>query len=231
MKRPALIFFARAPLPGKVKTRLAGQIGDDAALALYRAMGSDMLSRISKPDSWDTLVFFSPPEEERLARDWLGDAYGYHPQPGDDLGGRMFNSIKEVLGLGHPKAVLTGSDIPELSSGLVERAFSILDSCDVVLGPAADGGYYLAGMKKPRRDIFLGMEWSGGSVYRDTCEKLTGMGLSYASLDMLCDIDRLEDIRSFAARHAASQGAQDNGELTRSLRLCNDILEKRGERP
>jgi rSAM/selenodomain-associated transferase 1 len=225
MMRPALIFFVRAPLPGKVKTRLAEQIGADASLALYRAMGSDMLAKISKPDSWDTTVFFSPSENGHLVRDWLGSDYNYSPQRGDNLGERMHNALKDILDLGHRKALLTGSDIPELSTDIIGRAFSMLDSFDVVLGPAADGGYYLVGMKRPRRDMFLGIEWSGGTVYPDTCQKLSGMGLSYASLDTLCDIDRFDDIRSLVARHSNSRDSHCDGELVQTIRECKNILE------
>jgi len=231
MKRPALIFFARAPLPGKVKTRLTRQIGADAALELYRAMGREILTRITRPDAWDTLVFFSPREEEPLMKEWLGTEYRYTPQRGVDLGERMHAALKDARALGHPVVVLAGSDIPELTAAVIERAFTALGSADVVLGPAADGGYYLVGMKEPRLEIFRGIEWSEETVFRDTREKIVRAGLSYTSLDILCDIDGIDDIRSFAARHAASHGAQDNGELVQTMRLCNNILESRRERP
>jgi hypothetical protein len=225
MKRPALIFFARAPLPGKVKTRLSRRIGDDLALDLYRTMGKEILTRITRPDAWDTLVFFSPREEGQLIKEWLGTEYRYLPQRGDDLGERMHAALKDARALGHPGAVLTGSDIPELSADHIERAFTALDSADVVLGPAADGGYYLVGMKEPRREIFRGIEWSGGTVYRDTCQKIVRAGLLYTAIDTLCDIDGIEDIRSLVSRQSPSPGTHDKEELPRTLRLCKSILE------
>ncbi len=194
MKDRALIIFVKAPLPGKVKTRLARELGDEDACGLYRAMGRDIAENPGRNDNWDTIIAFSPPEEEALVREWLGSGFSYHPQKGDDLGERMFRAIADVLESGYARVVLVGSDIPELTAEIILRAFDTLDEADVVLGPARDGGYYLVGMKKPHQDIFTDIPWSTPEVFAATCGRIRELGLTPAFTEPLDDVDDPEDL-------------------------------------
>jgi hypothetical protein len=196
VKERALIIFVKAPLPGKVKTRLARELGDEAACRLYRNMARDIAEKLGRDDSWETIIAFSPPEEEGLVRDWLGPGFSYHPQKGDDLGERMFRAIADALESGYGRVVLVGSDIPEITAEIILRAFESLEGVDIVLGPARDGGYYLVGMKRPYRDIFTGIPWSTPEVMAATCGRIREAGLTTAFIEPLSDVDDPEDLET-----------------------------------
>jgi rSAM/selenodomain-associated transferase 2 len=104
---------------------------------------------------------------------------------------------------GYEWAVIMGSDCPELNGRIVSVAFSKLADADVVLGPAADGGYYLIGLKAPRPGLFEGIEWGSGSVFASTTSAARNLNLSVATLETLRDVDRPEDLEYFAGWKAA----------------------------
>jgi len=110
---------------------------------------------------------------------------------------------------GHDSAVIVGSDCPDLSESIASTAFRKLAEADVVLGPAADGGYYLIGLKAPRPVLFEGIVWGSGSVFDSTVGVASEHGLSVATLPMLRDVDRPEDLHhyeSWKAREAVQGG-------------------------
>ena len=142
-----VIVFVRYPMAGQVKTRLAESIGPESAAQLYRCFVADILDKMIG-GLWKTEVHFTPAERGWDFQNWLGDEYRYVPQQGADLGERMVRAFEDFFDRGTRRAVLIGADLPDLPAEFIRRGFEELDENDIVLGPSADGGYYLIGFTK-----------------------------------------------------------------------------------
>jgi len=184
--RPTLIVFARAPRLGRVKRRLAAEIGDLAALRFYRRTLARLLRRVACDRRW-RLVLALTPDNARLS---AAGAARVRPQGRGDLGQRMARALARA----HGPAVLVGADIPDLGAAQVARAFAALRSADVVFGPAADGGYYLVGTRRGSCAawMFARVRWSGAHALADTRANLRGRRV--ALVDRLSDVDRAADL-------------------------------------
>lgn len=205
-----LIIFARAPEPGRVKTRLAADIGDAAALAAYRELGARVAAGISPIADCETVVAYTPAgrEGEGAVRAWLGAAWdaagppralGYVAQGDGDLGARMAGAIDACAAAGAARVVVVGTDCPTVDAAAVEEAFARLDAADVVLGPAADGGYWLVGVRRPTRAIFDGVPWSTPRTLAVTLQRARDAGLAVALLAERRDVDTADDWRDYVA--------------------------------
>jgi rSAM/selenodomain-associated transferase 1 len=191
--RNVLGFFAKYPEPGKVKTRLAKEIGTESAACFYRRVAEYVLKRTAPADSgYLRIVFYTPDMMMQRFEDWLQDEM-LRVQRGADVGERMENALEEMFRMGAEKAVVVGADIPGLHKGIIDRAFQYLDSADLVIGPAMDGGYYLIGMKSTHPEIFRDITWGTGEVFRKTVLNIEKMGLRYRTVETLFDVDGLED--------------------------------------
>jgi rSAM/selenodomain-associated transferase 2/rSAM/selenodomain-associated transferase 1 len=200
MGRRLLIFFVKSPEPGAVKTRLSAEIGRDLAVELYKDIGARSLKAV-EGGSYDIRIAFYPPDKAAEVKAWLGEGRKYFPQAGADLGRRMENAFKSAFSDGAEYAVLTGSDIPDLSGSIIEEAFSMLNDTGAVIGPAKDGGYYLIGFSRQGflSEVFDGIRWGGDSVFADTMAAFRRAGAGGAEphiLPELTDIDRAEDIEA-----------------------------------
>ena len=129
----------------------------------------------------------------KCAPGW-GDAFEYRPQGAGDLGKRMNRALAEALDQGFRRVVLVGSDLPDLTPEILLESLAALGRCDLALGPAKDGGYYLIGLSRPAPELFSGVDWGGASVLARTLDKARTAGLSYGLLGELCDVDRPEDL-------------------------------------
>ncbi len=191
MNEEALILFVKNPAEGKVKTRLAATVGAPMALRIYKAL----LLRLRQTAEKLPLVryaYFSDKFES--GEQWPEEIYQPRVQQGDNIGLRMHNAFVEVLGEAR-RAVLVGSDIPALTAALIRKALDELKEKDLVLGPAKDGGYYLIGLKTPCAELFEGISWSTANVLEQTLDKAKKLGLAYALLPTLSDVDYEEDWR------------------------------------
>lgn len=183
-----LIVFLRLPEKGKVKTRLAATLGEEAALEIYKQLVSitlDIVTRSQIP----TYLFYSgglPAESEREAR------FSYQMQLDGDLGSKMLDALSFVLTL-HKKALIIGSDCPDLTPEILHAGCKSLDEKNIVLGPANDGGYYLLGCTEQFPALFADIIWSTPSVLDQTIEKIKDANLSWYLLEKLNDIDTAED--------------------------------------
>lgn len=190
----ALIVFAKNPVPGAVKTRLAATVGNEKALEIYKALVActQAVTEKLRCDKW---IYYS----DAIAEDdgWANTAFKA-VQSGSDLGERMKNAFADALEQ-YNKAVIIGTDCPCLESSLIEEAFAKLDEADVVLGPAADGGYYLLGMKALHPALFEGIAWSTATVLSETMRRCQSEGLAVHLLPVLSDIDDEEDWKQFQA--------------------------------
>jgi rSAM/selenodomain-associated transferase 1 len=186
----ALLIFTRNPEPGKCKTRLAASIGDLAALNIYRFLVQHTATIARDLQGVDRMVYFS--EQPVDVSFWAPAYFNYKVQTGEDLGARMLQAFREAFSLGYSEAVLIGSDLYDLSSDDLRKAFGQLGRHDVVLGPAGDGGYYLIGMKKAMPLLFQGKKWGTDTVLKETLQNLKEV--ETCLLPVRNDVDRYEDI-------------------------------------
>ena len=135
--------------------------------------------------------------DERKMEALFGTELCFIPQEGIDLGEKMHASFLRAFIGGSQRVVLIGTDCPGISTAILRQAFSALKGCDCVIGPSADGGYYLIGLKGPMPEIFRSIPWGTGKVLKHTYEILKGLGLQVVLLDRLPDIDRPEDLPSW----------------------------------
>ena len=181
-----LVVFARAPRLGLVKRRLARDIGAVAATAFYRGMLTGVMRRLAGDGRWRCWLAVTPDGDAGAPGLWPAGCARVQQGPGD-LGARMARSMG-VLPPG--PAVIVGSDIPGIQPRHVAAAFRALGRHDAVFGPAADGGYWLVGLRRRPRlpDIFQGVRWSGPDALADTLANLD-RGASAALLEVLADVD------------------------------------------
>ncbi len=190
--------FAKPPRPGKVKTRLAAEIGPEAAADLARAFFADTWQTASALP-WARPVLATT---ETGATEWSGIRAEAWPQGEGDLGDRMERVLRRALATA-PFALAIGSDSPGLPQALLEKAPRRLESADAVIGPSADGGFYLLGLTRCPPGLLASLPWSAGDTCERTAERLRGRGLSVELLPPWFDVDRIGDLtrlRSLLAR-------------------------------
>jgi rSAM/selenodomain-associated transferase 1 len=190
----ALILFVKAPKIGTVKTRLQPELTTEQALLLYQAMVEDIVARFGQVGFCDLKIYFTPANSLETLQNWLGSQFDYFPQVGNDLGNRMYHALAEMLHQKYQKVVLAGSDLPTLDAETIMRAFTLLNRAEVVVGPSADGGYYLIGMKQPHPALFQGIAWSTDKVLQQTLEKARTTALDTVQLQLQSDIDTYADV-------------------------------------
>src|SRR5919198_2561404 len=194
----ALGIFVKAPIPGRVKTRLAEDIGPSGAAEVYWRIGRQVVSGTTG-SGYQTTVWFTPAAEGAFVREWLDGAGGgrvaFRPQAGADLGDRLANAFVSEFAAGARRVVMIGSDCPGVNRGIIQQAFNALGAHDVVLGPALDGGYYLIGLAAPQPGLFRGIAWSTAAVARQTRARAAGMGLTCRLVRPLRDVDTGRDAR------------------------------------
>lgn len=203
LPKTAVMIFAKAPQPGRVKTRLAEGIGTRAATALYRHMGRQVVGDLAR-SPFEVTVCFTPEGEERIVRAWLGEDVTLDYQGEGDLGARMDRMLRRGLSRSE-RAIVVGTDAPSVDTSVVTRAARALDYADIVLGPASDGGYVLLGLKRPHPALFEDMEWSTEDVLSETVARARALGLSVTFLEAHSDVDTEADLTPDLRRFIAAQ--------------------------
>ncbi|MFI3171935.1 MAG: TIGR04283 family arsenosugar biosynthesis glycosyltransferase [Eubacteriales bacterium] len=196
--KEAIIVFTRIPEPGKTKTRLMPCYTALECAKLHAYFVKDTIRECEKLGI-DIFVYYEPQGRVSILKKIIGHANdcAYAIQVGESLGERMQNAMDDVLGCGYEKCVLIGTDIPELQAKHLKKAFSILDTTDVVLGPTWDGGYYLIGSKKSIPEAFQEVEYGTENVAVETKEGLEKYGYTVNFADVLLDIDTPEDLLEY----------------------------------
>lgn len=198
--RPQLVIMARVPIAGAVKTRLASDIGAVEAVRFYRVALTRMLRRFARKPRWFTWLAVTP--DIGIFHPVLrSTGIGLIPQGGGDLGIRMQRIMD---GLPPGPVVIVGTDVPGVRVRHVAEAFRLLGSHDAVLGPAADGGYWLVGLKRRPRvpRAFDLVRWSSSHALEDTLANLVGLRIAF--LEQLEDVDTGADYRRWIARNRVS---------------------------
>ncbi|MHC4664838.1 MAG: TIGR04282 family arsenosugar biosynthesis glycosyltransferase [Planctomycetota bacterium] len=196
-----VLFFVRYPVPGKVKTRLAEQLGPGQAAELYGNFVLDLLDTLRSLNV-NLRIFFEPAEALDDIRHWLGENHSYVLQSGDNLGQRMKNAFAYAFADGFSKGVLIGSDLPDLPADFLCLGLRTLDTRDAVLGPSSDGGYYLIGFSRQAflPEAFDNIAWGTDRVFAHTVRILKRHRRKIHVLPRWHDVDTLEDLKSLAAR-------------------------------
>lgn len=194
MNKQALLIFTKNPEAGKVKTRLAATVGNEAALAIYNQLLQHTVSETENLPV-DKFVFYA---DYILHEDvWINNGYYKEVQYGNDLGERMCSAFDFAFQKGYEQVVIIGTDCPEISSATIINAFASLERNDVVIGPAEDGGYYLLGMKQLHSGLFEQIQWSTPTVLANTISKIKRLHLTHHLLPVMKDIDEEQDLAAF----------------------------------
>jgi rSAM/selenodomain-associated transferase 1 len=202
MKRHCLILFVKSPEAEGVKSRLAAAVGEKKTRRLYRCFVEDLLDSLDK-GNYCLKLFYYPPDGQPVLSRWLGDDRCYEPQAGEDLGERMKDAFAKCFAEGFDKAILIGSDCPDLPREIIDKGFAALTSRDAVIGPSLDGGYYLIGFNKATflPELFTGIPWSTEHVLKNTYAILDKKEAKVFSLPAWRDIDTYEDLKALVERH------------------------------
>ncbi len=209
-----VILFTRYPEPGKTKTRLIPALGADGAAALQKKMTEHTLATLRQFRDGDVArqepvaidVRFAGGDEQ-LMRQWLGSTWHYTPQGDGDLGDRLSRAFRNAFDHGAQAALAIGIDCPDITAELISEAFCNMSLVDVVLGPAADGGYYLIGLSVFRPELFQGIAWGTDKVFQQTASCADRLNLTITALQMLADVDRPSDLPIWERAIARSRPA------------------------
>lgn len=196
MDRPLLIVFVKNAIHGKVKTRLAHSIGNDAAFEVYKHLLSITERETSQVENCEIHIYFS---DHVYEESW--PTATKFVQQGDDLGKRMLNAFQDGFNAGYGPIVGIGSDLPDISSEIITSGLEVLNTNDFVFGPALDGGYYLIGMRELLPFVFENKEWSTEGLLAETLEEIEQKQKKAATLQPLNDIDTIEDLRNSSIGH------------------------------
>lgn len=198
-----IVVFAKAPEPGAVKTRLIPVLGADGAADLSARLILDTLERVRTSALAPFELHVSPDTGHPFFRS-LADPPPLRQQCGNDLGERMHAALADALTRAG-FAVLIGTDCPALDAGHLDRACAALAAGrDAVLGPAADGGYVLVGLRRTVPELFSGVSWGGDRVLAQTRARLAALGWDWEELPTLWDLDRPEDLARLHPRQRSA---------------------------
>ncbi|WP_245969742.1 TIGR04282 family arsenosugar biosynthesis glycosyltransferase [Thiocapsa rosea] len=194
-----ILIFAKAPIPGLVKTRLIPTLGPAGAAELACDLLERLVRRLSDARLAPVELWCSPDPEHSLFRA-LAESVGValRTQRGDDLGERLSRAAEDALGRAET-VLLVGADIPELDAAYCASALAALAESDAVLGPAEDGGYVLLGLNASAPELFTDMPWGGERVAAITRRRIASLGWRCPELPVLWDLDRPEDLMRYRA--------------------------------
>lgn len=209
MTKALVIVFVKNIKLGKVKTRLAKTIGNQAAFEVYSELVKITEHATAKLKA-DKRIYFS---DAIIENKWNG--FEKHVQEGENLGVRMKNAFSKGFEDGYERIVLIGSDLPDINETHINNGLKALKEYDSVFGPAVDGGYYLLGLKKLYHSVFDDKPWSQPNLLEETLQELKTKAITFSILETLNDIDTFEDL-------IASNFYKSNIELQEKIKQLND---------
>jgi rSAM/selenodomain-associated transferase 1 len=218
--KAALIILARHPKVGAIRSRLAATLGEEVATNFHRLCAERLfleLERLSFPVQ--RFLFYAGEDQEAALRNWTGDRFVFELQEGTDRGERLCHAFSTTFSQRVHKAVIVGTDIPDLTAGLIDEALHLLDVYDVVIGPDHNGGYYLLGMKALHEELFYNVPWGTSRLYGATLRKIKALGLSLAFLPVLIDVNTEADLRRWMEGDRRSRRGQLEDYLRATLAL------------
>ena len=184
-----LVVFAKAPQPGRVKTRLGPAVCADNAADLARAFLLDVLAMGERLPNCELVLAYAPYGTGKEMAALAGGRWRVRLQRGKDLGERLAHAFATLLRDPLDRVVVIGSDSPQMPAERLGEAFAALDSADLAIGPCDDGGYYLIGLRRWVEGLFCGVRWSTDCAFVDTIANADRLGLSRAVLGTEYDVD------------------------------------------
>jgi len=190
--RDRLVLFAKEPVPGRVKSRLAAALGRGPAAVLYAAFLEDLSAALRGP--WEAVVAHDG--ADRRLREIFPEPWSFQAQGGGDLGARLARAARDAFDGGRERVVLAGSDAPTLGAREVVEALAALGRADVALAPAPDGGFTLAGLGRrvAPEALFGGVRWSTARALADVEQAAAAAGLRVERLEPVPDVDVVADL-------------------------------------
>lgn len=188
-----IVIFAKAPQAGRVKTRLAGTLGEEGAARLHARLVERTVRMALAADCGPVELHGAPASHSFLRALARRHALTLRSQGKGDVGKRMYEAFRHGLRT-HRRMLLIGSDCPAMSAADLRLATRLLRGCDAVLTPAEDGGYPLIGLARNSPSLFDGVAWSTSKVMAQTRARLTRLGWRWRELRTLWDIDRPADL-------------------------------------
>lgn len=195
MSASALLLFIKNPIPGKTKTRLAGDVGNEMALKMYHKLTDWTREQALGLTDTDRFLYYS--NDVTAGDAWSEQDFHKRLQHPGGLGERMLAGFSAAFAQGYDKVVIIGSDCPGIDTAYLSEAFAALDDHDVVIGPALDGGYTLLGMRTLTPTLFQDVAWSTEEVLPTTLARAAAAGRSVRQLKPLSDVDYLKDWLSY----------------------------------
>lgn len=200
--KKALIVFVKAPVPGKVKTRLQSALAPKKIVEIYKSFIIGILSKCVRLKGIDRFLGCAPTKDDDFLK---GLVVKYKMksfnQRGKTLGEKIVNAFRDYLKKGYKEIVLIGSDSPTIPKEYIKKAFFELKKNDFVLGPCCDGGLYLIGAKKIIPEIFHNIPWDTPEVLNKMLEKLNSLDIQFSMLPFWYDVDTMEDLRFLESHH------------------------------
>lgn len=215
--------FAKYWRAGDVKTRLGAAIGLPAAAAVHRQFVQTAVRRFRAVGDQRVLAY-SPADGTAAFAELAGEAWRLQPQATGNLGDRLAYYFAHELSGGGASALVIGSDSPNLPIEYLQQAFRQLQDCDVVIGPADDGGYYLIGLNAPCDQLFVDIAWSTSAVFAQTLARCEALGLRTSTTPTWYDVDTQDEFNRLRADLSAEQSDSDlltlHSELNTILADC-----------
>lgn len=226
LMRPVIVMMVKAPRAGLVKTRLVPQVSAVEAAELSACFALDVLACALRVAPW-VIVAYAPPDG-RAALEALLPAAGrlfWHEQRGADLGARLDGAIRHAFDAGFAPVLVVGADSPTLPPEFIEKARDALavGQADIALGPTADGGYYLIGLREPVPNLFQNVDWSTPRVFEQTARNAARAGLRLQTLPLWYDVDTLADLQRLRGEIIADGEAQARAPATTRWLLKHDL--------
>lgn len=185
----SLVIFANAPEKGRVKSRIAADLGPDVALTAYRTLAEHAVAAASHVEWCRKTIAYAPNGTGDAMRNWFGDLFDYLAQGDGDLGKRMLAALERAFAEGADRVTLIGVDCPGVTEAVIDEAFLRLDQADVVIGPSFDGGYYLIGMKKPQKALFTDIPFGTGDTLQRTLAAARRASIRVSLLEWKRDVN------------------------------------------
>lgn len=202
--------FAKAPIMGRVKSRLARDVGAGAALKVHRHLLAHVL-HVTERTGQRTELWCTPNAHHPVFRRARVQP---RVQSGTNLGQRMYHALRSGLERAG-SVVLIGCDCPEMSEAYLQQAFQALQRHPLVFGPACDGGYVLIGARRVHPALFRGIDWGSSRVMSQTRQRIESLGWSWDELPPLHDLDDASDLQRFPRLAGGIAGAQESGGVSR----------------
>jgi uncharacterized protein len=218
----ALVILTKAPEPGQSKTRLVPPLSYAEAADLARALLLDQLQNIVTFGGARLFIAFTPEKAAGFFDGFIAQGFTCFAQRGQSLGERMSHAFEHLFASGFANVILIGSDLPALPVRFFQQAYAWLEnSADVVLGPSADGGYYLIAMNRMITAIFDDIGWSSADVLSQTIHKLDDLGLKHELLHEWYDIDTAKDLERLQSQAKCREVAMKN-----TFALLNELTQR-----